>query len=175
MFIAVESYKNKVDNDNNMFLIFDTNDCTVGVVDLCVIRDFDIKIENIYMSYNGRQTVDMSSLYTFLNQNSNEEDFVHVAKNNHLMVGGMDIDIDFMVTGVLVNNVLSLDREQYVLGYLFLYKDYVILRMLQRFSPNKWYTFAVKDETGEVEQWSEDLRICTNKSLAMQVDMTLEV
>lgn len=177
MFIAVGKYNKNV---RNALLVFDTDDCTAEYVTFEQIKCNNIKIENVF-ERNGNLVPNMLAIHHYLWSTRIKTEFVRATSATTLYVGETMIVIrqhgksnkNDIASWTNVNGKTLLLRGELSLLYMFLFEGYIILRMRARFDVNTWYTVAVGKNS--IEQWSPDMRYCTNNRLAVRVDMMNKV
>lgn len=180
MFIAVGEYNKKPRSNTGRLLVFDTSDCTVEYIEQHEIEENNIKVENVYND-KGFLKPNMLSLHHYLWSKNRIVDFVCALSSSVIKVGDMKITIQAKSSNsskgmhrvTSVNDIKCLLNCELSMIYMFLFEDYIILRMRSRFNINGWYTVAVGKNS--VEQWNPDLSCCTNKQLAVRVDMLSRV
>lgn len=188
MFIAVARYKEKtykILSDEDKVCIFDTDDCTAELVIVRDLEDFCIRglIENFNYRYRWVNNINFLNVYPSYNNY-----FVNIVSDGYtddIRIGKRSIRLEFNDTfGLAVqgfpirhNNLDLFDGDPVFLGYLFLYKGYVVLRLnstIPDFDEIRWFTVAV-DENDNVYYWDESLTKTNNKALAVEIDTLSEV
>lgn len=170
MFIACEGYKRSDNYRDFKVPIFDTNDCTVEYCDIRDVRKTIGVVENALIRQNG-VTIEFSDIRRHLIHC--DSGYVRMGIDTDVVyIGNKEVQICSLFGRLIVNHVnVLLNCDQYSLAYIFKFRDYLILRFYRM--GKKWFSCAVND--GVVEYWMEDLSICTNRALSMQIDMSSEV
>lgn len=178
MFIAVPDYNRQSDDT---IQILDTVDGTIERVKVSELVDTDVNIKNLYRHKNICSVDDFGFRLCLMDCNETGN-YVRCDMDNNIYVGDRHVRITVIRGVTYVNNKKIIDLTKASLMYLFLYKDYLVLRFLLFTLPyqsnasfsSKYYTVAIRQD-GTMEEWRADMQYCTNKALAMQIDMTLEV
>lgn len=184
MLFAVQRY-GRDNSFSDRIAVFDTEDCTTQTVYASDAKESGVDIKSIeYASVRNKILARSKQvgLISMLSGNEYKTSCFDFSISTGRVVIDDEMHTEFFIEtsdrgySFICNKKLK-GKGFFVPMYLFLYKYYIIIRYLDfnKREPS-WYTAAVVRGTGLLgAEWSQDLSICTDRDLAVRVDMTSEV
>lgn len=184
MLVAVVPYKGDGSYKDNKILIADMRS---GIVRYYTVEELAKLDEEIYQLFHvddlygaSIQSFENGMLFN-INDTFRLEDYAGYSDKSY-MIYGVVVRIqyerwstDFKINGNSISCTAHV--ADLFLAYAFKYRDFIVLRLRFTSADTEfpyWWTVLL-DYKGEIQgYWSDDLSVCTNKSLATRIDITSE-
>lgn len=170
MLIAVDSWGDNGYKIGDDICVFDTSDCTAEIVKESVIAEYAKKLDIRNLGFHtviGKYYVYEYDITDLLPEAG---DFVTFSDNILKIGDRKSIKIESTLEGLQINGQFCTRSSSHLINYMFLYRDYVVLRCSQDYINSDYFTVIV-DSNGHVDYYSCDLSVYTNKELMMKIEM----